>query len=205
MRIHQNARLTPKQRQQVQTLYATGQHSQSSLAGQFGTTRKTIAKWVRREQVQDARSTPRTVRRRISKEFEQAVPAYRQDPLTCHHGKVRIAHELKAAHPCSNPSNVYLVLKRLHLSQLRPVRPKSESPLPVGRHRTQMDIQQLPAVEGGSGLEYKISIIHLSTRLQYSEIHGNYESNTIAAVYGRALERLPPFLSPAPTTPCALP
>lgn len=205
MEIHQNARLTPKQRQQVQALYATGQHSQSSLARRFATTRKTIAKWVSRGQAQDASSAPRTARRRITPEFEQAVRAYRQDPLTSHHGKVRIAHELSAAHPCSSPSNVYLVLKRLRLSRPRPARPKSPAPLPVGRHRTQMDIQQLPAVQGGSGFEYKISLIHLSTRLKYSEIHDNYESKTLAGVYGRALERLPPFSSPSPTTPCASP
>lgn len=57
-----------------------------------------------------------------------------------------------------------------------------------------MDIQQLPAVKGNEGFEYKISIIDLSTRVKHWEIHDNYESKTIAQVYNRALDELPFFL-----------
>ena len=57
-----------------------------------------------------------------------------------------------------------------------------------------MDIQQLPAVKGNEGFEYKISIIDLSTRVKHWEIHDNYESKTIAQVYSRALDELPFFL-----------
>ena len=50
-----------------------------------------------------------------------------------------------------------------------------------------MDVQQLPAIEGGTGFEYKISLIHLSTRIKYSEIHSNYTSETVAGVFQRVL------------------
>lgn len=66
-----------------------------------------------------------------------------------------------------------------------------------------MDIQQLPAIEGSSGFDYKISIIHLATRMKYSEIHDNSETATIAGVFERSLERLPPFSSP-PGGPASL-
>jgi hypothetical protein len=56
-----------------------------------------------------------------------------------------------------------------------------------------MDVQQLPVVKGGRGFEYKISLIHLKTRWKYSEIHKNCTSQTVAAVYQRALDNLPPF------------
>ena len=194
MEIHNNAALTMKQRKSIKSLYATGQHSMQSLAEQFGTTRKTISKWVKRESTQDRSSAPKARRIRITPEFEQAVVAYRSNEITAHHGVIRIAEALKKEHACANPSNVYLVLKRLRLSRPRVVKPLEKRGIPVGKHRTQMDIQQLPAIEGKGGFEYKISIIHLSTRIKYSEIHDNYNTTTIAKVYENAIERLPPFL-----------
>lgn len=164
------------------------------LATQFKTSKKTISKWVHRDTQSDRSSAPKSHRRSITPEFEQAVAAYRGDEATSHHGPVRIAKELSGAHPCSKPSNVYLVLQRLRLTKAAAPKPKPKGGIPVGKHRTQMDVQQLPAVEGGTGFEYKISIIHLSTRVKYSEIHDNYDTGTIAKVYQNALDRLPPFL-----------
>lgn len=63
----------------------------------------------------------------------------------------------------------------------------------VGRHRVQMDIQELPAIEGQPGCEYKISLIHLRTRMKYSEIHATASSRQVAAVLERAIGHLPPF------------
>jgi transposase InsO family protein len=56
-----------------------------------------------------------------------------------------------------------------------------------------MDWQQLPAIKGNKGFEYKISVIHLSSRVKYSEIHNNYNSSTLASFLVRAMDRLPPF------------
>ena len=92
------------------------------------------------------------------------------------------------------------ILRTAQLTQQRqPVREPWK--IPVGRHRVQMDVQQLPAIEGETGFEYKISLIHLSTRVKYSEIHTECTSQTVAAVFQRALDQLPPFLSSLPTTP----
>ncbi len=78
----------------------------------------------------------------------------------------------------------------------------------MGKHRLQMDIQQLPAIAGSRGFEYKISLIHLKmihlkmihlkmihlkTRWKYWEIHNNCASATVATVYQRALDNLPPL------------
>lgn len=193
MKIHSNASLTGNQRKAVQELYATGQYTIGALAVQFRTTPKTISKWIHRDTQSDRSSAPKSHWRSITTEFEQAVAAYRGNEATRHHGPVRIAKELSNAHSCSNPSNVYLVLRRLKLTKAAAANPKPKGGIPVGKHRTQMDVQQLPAVEGGAGFEYKISIIHLSTRVKYSEIHDNYETGTIAKVYENALDRLPPF------------
>lgn len=194
MTLHKNASLTPKQRQQIQDLYSTDNYTQEELAKKFNVSRLTISKWIKRDFVSDVSSASQTKTSTITSEFELAVKSYRENIITSHHGKVRIAHELKNDHPCSNPSNVYTVLKKLKLNNPKVLKEPSLTKLPVGRHRTQMDIQVLPAIKGNEGYEYKISIIHLSTRVKYSEIHDNFESKTIAGVYERALENLPPFL-----------
>lgn len=56
-----------------------------------------------------------------------------------------------------------------------------------------MDWQQLPAVQGTTGFEYKISVIHLATRVKYSEIHTDFCSQTLSRVLQRAVQVLPPF------------
>lgn len=63
----------------------------------------------------------------------------------------------------------------------------------MGRHRVQMDVQQLPAIAGGQGFEYKISLIPRRTRMKYSEIHPECTSRLVADVLERARQRLPPF------------
>jgi hypothetical protein len=80
-------------------------------------------------------------------------------------------------------------------------RQKTKWKIPVGRHRLQCDVQQLPAIKGSQGFQYKVSFIHLKTRYKYSEIHPDQRSETIAGVYKRALDNLPPFLSLLPTMP----
>lgn len=56
-----------------------------------------------------------------------------------------------------------------------------------------MDWQQLPAIRGNTGFAYKISIIHLSTRIKYSEIHHDHSTQTLACFLEQAVKRLPPF------------
>ena len=63
----------------------------------------------------------------------------------------------------------------------------------MGRHRVQLDVQVVPAIKGGRGREYKISVIHLRTRMKYSEIHTTASSKRIAEVLRRSIGRLPPF------------
>jgi transposase len=122
MKIHSNASLTPKQRQLVKDLYSTGEYTQEHLANQFNVTRKTISKWLSRATVLDATSTRKSTVSRITPEFEADVKSYRENLITSHHGKVRIAFELSSKHSCSNPSNVYRVLKRLQLNQAKPIK-----------------------------------------------------------------------------------
>jgi hypothetical protein len=107
---------------------------------------------------------------------------------------------MKESFPQANRGTILKILQEEELTK-PPEKEKSKgSGIPVGRHRIQMDIQQLPAVQGGKKFEYKIAAIHLRTRLKYTEIHPNRQSVTVAGVLKRALDLLPPFFSSGQTT-----
>lgn len=109
-------------------------------------------------------------------------------------GTRRLVHELRRYLPGISRHHVRHILRVARRQQPGPERRRRcRHPIPVGWHRVQMDIQQLPAIAGGTGFAYKISLIHLRTRLKYSEIHPNHRTRTVAAVLQRAQEWLPPF------------
>jgi transposase len=199
MRLHSQAALTLKQRQEVKRLHEQEGLSIRRLAERFGVNPTTIQRWIKRDSPLDKSATPLTRRTVITPEYRAAVVKYRVE--YSNRGPIRIAEELKARFPWANRGTVLSILQEEGLT--RP--PKRERAprkgIPVGRHRIQMDIQQLPAVEGGKGFEYKITAIHLRTRLKYSEIHPDRKSATVAGVLQRALDLLPPFFSSGPTTP----
>lgn len=197
MTLHKNAALTIVQRQEIKRLHAEEKVSIRSLAVRYRVSQRTIQRWVKREDPHDRRS-PTRGNRVVSEAYEQAVLAYRRDHPN--HGPIRIAQALQPQFAQAHRGTIERILRTAQLTQRRqPVREPWK--IPVGRHRVQMDVQQLPAIEGETGFEYKISLIHLSTRVKYSEIHTECTSQTVAAVFQRALDQLPPFLSSLPTTP----
>jgi hypothetical protein len=202
MRLHSQAALTLKQRQEVKRLHETGM-SIRKLAQRFGVNPSTIQRWIKRDSPLDKSSAPLTPQTVITAEYRAAVIGYRMEHP--HYGPIRIAQELQRHFPWANRGTVLSILQQEGLT--RPPRKKrpQRTPIPVGRHRIQMDIQQLPAVQGGKGFEYKISAIHLRTRLKYTEIHADRKSATVAGVLKRALDLLPPFFSSGPTTPTSSP
>jgi transposase-like protein len=203
MRLHARAALTLAQRTEVRRLHQEEQVSIRALAARLGVNATTIQRWVGRESPLDRSSAPLRRRTVITPEYREAVLAHRQ--AHPHHGPIRIAHELRARFAQANRGTVLAILQAAGLTRPAPRRPRTHRPIPVGRHRIQMDIQQLPAVAGGHGFEYKISAIHLRTRLKYSEIHPDHTSATVAGVLRQALDRLPPFFSSGPTTPPSSP
>lgn len=149
---------------------------------------------MERDQIQDQPSAPKEPHRRVTQTYRDAVIAYRKTNPT--YGPIRLEYELRAEYGHFAFSTVRLILQQADRTKVPKARRPKAQGLPVGRHRTQMDVQQLSAIEGSTGFDYKISIIHLSTRIKYSEIHDNYESATIAGVFEHSLDSLPPFLSP---------
>lgn len=193
MILHSLAALSIRQRIEVKRMHKEDGISMRSLAKRFHTDLSTIQRWVKRESPLDRSSAPIKHRTVINPEYRATVVSYRKEHPN--HGPIRIAQELKADFPVANRGTVLSILQAEGLTRHRIKRKKTIKHIPVGRHRIQMDIQQLPAIKGGKGFEYKITAIHLRTRLKYSEIHDNRESKTVAGVLRRALDLLPPFSS----------
>ena len=202
MELHANAALTVKQREEVQRLQAQGV-SIRELAKTFRVNPSTIQRWTRRDSPLDRTAAPVRHHTVVTPEYRAAVIAHRKAYLR--HGPVRIAQELQGEYPWANRGTVLRILQEEGLTRPPAKEKKQPNPIPVGRHRIQMDIQQLPAVEGGKGFEYKVTCIHLRTRLKYSEIHPDHQSETVAGVLQRALDYLPLFFSSGPTTPSSSP
>lgn len=198
MRQHKNAALTIAQRIEIKRLREQENASVPELARTYQVSQATIGKWSKRQTPFDLASTRHQLPKVITEPYRQAVLDYRKDQP--HHGPVRIAEQLKGAYPFAHRGTVLKILQEKQLTRPKQGK-KGENHLPVGRHRVQMDVQQLPCIEGESGFEYKISIIHLATRFKYSEIHPEATTENMALVFQRALDALPPFLGSGLTTP----
>ena len=203
MKLHAKAALTVQQRQEVRRLHREEQVSIRDLAGRFHVNPTTIQRWVARETPLDLSTAPLHPHTVITPEYRDAVIAYRR--AHPRHGPIRIAAELQPQFGFADRGTVLRILQEENRAQGRPQVRQEGRHIPVGRHRIQMDIQQLPAIEGSKGFEYKLSAIHLRTRVKYSEIHPQVTSKIVAGVLRRALDRLPPFSWCGPTTPSSSP
>jgi hypothetical protein len=137
MVLHANAALTVKQREEVQRLHAEGM-SIRALAKRFGVNCSTIQRWTGRDSPLDRTTAPVEHHTVITPEYRAAVIGYRKEHPR--HGPLRIGQELRARFPGANRGTVLRILQAEGLTQ-PPARDKKQPhPIPVGRHRVQMDI-----------------------------------------------------------------
>lgn len=190
MQLHARAKLTIENRKEVKRLHADGL-SIRKLAERFHVTPKTIHYWVQRDSPLDKTSAPLRHHTTITEAYRLAVVAYRQAHPS--HGPITITQALLDAYPGAKKGTVHRILQEEGLVKTNGRKRRPSKPIPVGRHRIQMDFQVLPAVKGEKKREYKLTLIHLATRVKYSEICPNHRSKTVVEVFKRAIDYLPPF------------
>lgn len=118
MHYHANAALTATQRALVRELHQDGA-SQTKLARRFGVHRRTIQRWIDREDSADRSSAPKQHGHQIVTDaYRQAVLALRQAHPT--YGPKRIAHELRESFPTANVATIWRILKQAGLSRRAP-------------------------------------------------------------------------------------
>lgn len=191
MGIHTNAALTIKQRKEVKRLHEQEGLSIRKLAARFGVNNSCIQRWVGRDSPLDLSTAPKKKPSGLSKQQKEAIIHYRSENPKA--GARTITWALSEEYGPMSHATISRFLRSQGLTRLRPKKPKEIKPLKVGRHRLQMDIQQLPAIRGGKSFEYKISIIHMATRMKYSEIHDRVTAQTVAKAVKNALAHMPPF------------
>ena len=114
MKIHKNAKLTLKQREEVKLLHQEAGWSYRKLAVHFHVNVSTIQKWVKRENAQDKVKSGKVASGVLWGPYREAVIAYRhQNP---HHGPIRIALALKGTFAQANSSSVQRILQAERLS-----------------------------------------------------------------------------------------
>ena len=191
MKIHANAKLTVRQRLEVKRLHEEEGLSYRELARRFDVDQATIWKWIKRESPLDLSSAPKRRHTALSEEQKKAIRSYREaNPRA---GPITIAAILGPTHGKMSQATIGRFLKDEGLTSPRKKRKKTVQPLNVGRHRLQMDIQQLPAIEGGEKFEYKVTIIHMATRMKFSDIYPEINSDIVVQALQKALAHMPPF------------
>jgi len=191
MEIHGNAALTLREREEVRRRHREGGESIRQLAAEYQVDPSTIQRWIGRESPLDRSSGPQPGRSVLSPEQRAAIRRYREaNPRA---GERTIAAALAEEYGLLRPATVGRFLRQEGLTLPSEKKVRVRQPLRVGRHRLQMDIQELPAIRGRSGFEYKISILHMATRMKYSEIHRRITSDLVVEALKRALAYLPPF------------
>lgn len=191
MKTHANAALAIRQREEVKRLHLEEDVSYRGLASRFGVNLSTIRRWVKRDFPLDLSTAPKKRRSALNPIQREAVLQYRRENPKA--GGKTIAAVLEKEHGPMSHATISRLLKANGFTQAPIKKIRKCEPLQVGRHRLQMDIQQLPAIRGEKGFEYKISIIHMATRMKYSEIHPQVTSETVAQAVRNALGHMPPF------------
>jgi len=190
MKIHLNAALTLSQREEVVKLHAQGV-SIRALAERFRVNPTTVQRWISRDSPLDLSSAPKRVRQALSEEQKAAIKSYRK--AHPQEGARTIAAVLADDYGRMSHATVSRYLASEGLTRVAARPPRERKPLKVGKHRLQMDIQELPAITGGHKFEYKITVIHMATRVKYSEIHPRMTSKIVAETMERAVAHMPPF------------
>lgn len=108
MKIHANATLTIRQRQEIRRLFLCGA-SIRDLAAQFHVNPTTVRRWAHRDDPHDRSCAPKKPRTTITEEYRQAVLAYRAEHPT--HGASRIAWALEAPFPQAHRGTVQRILQ----------------------------------------------------------------------------------------------
>lgn len=196
MKIHKNAALTVRQRIEIKRLYESGNASIRELAHNYHVNPSTITKWVKRDTPYDKTPSAKNRRGGLTDEQKEAITIHRQK--NPYHGPKTIAAMLIQEYGKMSHATIARFLKEKGL--IRQPDEIQRYHLDVGKHRLQMDIQQLRSIEDSNEYEYKISVIHMSTRMKYSEIHPKATTKAVTEVLERAIGQLPPFFWSGPTT-----
>jgi len=202
MNLHKNARTCPKSRALMVSRVLQEQRSVSVVATEFGVSRSTVYKWLRRYRaagtagLRDGSSCPGEIHHQLGQDWVDLIVELRR---SYHMTAVRIAQQLRLAR-----STVAAVLQREGISQLKQLVPKE----PVVRYEhdgpgdlLHLDIKKLNRfwrpghrVTGdrsqesrGAGFEYVHVCVDDYSRVAYAEVLPDERKESAVAFLQRAV------------------
>lgn len=187
VKLHANARLTPKQRGEVQA----SRESVTALALRYGVTETTIRRWRGRSSVHDRPHVRHNLGQSTTDVEEELIVALRQD------ARLSLDDIVEVMHRCVNPklsrSAIHRCLRRRGAAQ-RPQEPGEAAPLrgtfeDAGCGFIHIDLKHLPRLEKKPA--YVFVAIDRATRFVHIEIVEDKCAETIAGCLKRFLGAFP--------------
>ena len=188
IRLHANARLTPKQRGEIQASSAPV----SVLAREYGVTETTIRRWRARSCVADRPHTRHNLNPSTTPVEEELIIALRQEACLSLDDIVEVMH--RCVNPTLSRSAIYRCLRRRGAAK-RPQEASTAAPRrgTFDTHTTSgfihIDLKHLPRLQKQPS--YVFVAIDRATRFVHIEIITNKRAQTVAACLNRFLKAFP--------------
>lgn len=187
IRQHGNARLTHKQRAEIQQDTTS---SNAELARQYGVTQRTISQWRKRDSVADGSHTRHNLMPSTNAEEEAAILCLRRETGLSLDDIVEVMQ--RCVNPWLSRSAIWRCLRRHNANQRRENRthkPESKSFKNYGCGFIHCDLKYLPRLNNHAA--YVFLAIDRATRFAYVEIINDRKSETIVACLERFLQAFP--------------
>ena len=128
MKLHANAALSARQREEIRRLHRDEGVSIRKLAERFSVNPTTIQRWAGRDSPLDLPTSPLHHRSTVTPKYRQAVLEYRSKNPG--HGPVRIAVELRGEFPGANRGTILRILQEEGLTRPKPRAARAGKPIP---------------------------------------------------------------------------
>jgi transposase InsO family protein len=192
IRLHRNARTTPAIRREMQASTLTT----ATLARQYGVSEETVAKWRKREDVQDASHCPHRLQTTLTPAQEAVVVELRKMTLLPLDDLLSLVKEFINAD--ASRSGLDRCLRRHGVSRLVDLRPKEEAPKrPVKGFKdytpgfVHVDVKYLPQMADEDRRTYLFVAIDRASRWVYLERLTDKSAKSAQGFFQRLLKAAP--------------
>jgi transposase InsO family protein len=195
IRLHKNARTTPAIRREIQAQPAS--ISNRALAEQYRIHYHTVAKWRKREDVEDASHQPHTLHTTLTPAQEKIVLALRESLLLPLDDLLAVTREF--INPDVSRSGINRLLKRFSMPSLKALQAAQQASEqhPPKRFKdyepgyVHVDVKYLPQMPDEDRRRYLFAAIDRATRWVYIEILDDKSAASAQGFFQRLIDKTP--------------
>ena len=195
IQLHKNARTTPAIRRELQAYPPSV--TNKALAEAYNLNRHTIAKWRKRESLEDASHRPHNIDATLNPAQEVVVVALREALLLPLDDLLAVTHEF--INPEVSRSGLNRCLRRHDVPSLKELRAR-EQEADRPKHKgfkdyepgfVHMDLKYLPQMPDEDQRKYLFAAIDRATRWVYVEILGDKSAKSAKGFLKRLIDKAP--------------